>query len=298
MPTGHLEIQELISERDTLKSENTKLKTANLLLADSLKEYKKMLKERFLRLAETETNRQSLESELDRLRNEWEDKKAQLEQAHLHINKELETQEKQAAQISKVTASCAQLEEELKTAHQALQSSSIPEIAELEALKAEVRILCSQKELLCSQKELAEKKLSSQNNDYEYMRTQYQEASAAAAGSGSTIRNLTERLEEAHHKAQGEAARLAEINRENNSEQARAHIQQLKVELAHREKLLQKQAEEIKAGRKAAVGVMTRGTSAYSRKSPKNGSRANSNHSGRPGGSNLRWETGPGMDSN
>lgn len=292
MPTGHLEIQELISERDTLKSENTKLKTANLLLTDSLKEYKKMLKERFLRLEETEKNRQSLESELDKLRNEWEDKKAQLEQAHLHINKELETQEKQAAHISKVTASCAQLEEELKTAHEALQSSSIPEIAELEALKAEVRTLCSQKEL-------AEKKLSSQNNDYEYMRTQYQEASAAAADSGSTIRNLTEKLEEAHHKAQGEAARLAEINRENNSEQARAHIQQLKVELAHREKLLQKQAEEIKAGRKAAVGVMTRGTSAYSSKSPKNGSRANSpHHSGRPGGSNLRWETGPGMDSN
>lgn len=292
MPTDHLEIVELISERDTLKSENTKLKTANLSLVDSLAECKKMLKEKVLRLVETEKNRQSLESELDTLSNGCEDKTAQLAQAHRRINKELETQEKQAAQISNLAASYARLEEELKTAHQALQSSSIPEIAELEALKAEV---CT----LRSQKELVDKKLSSQNYDYEYMRTQYQEASAAAADSGSTIRNLTEKLEEAHHKAQGEAARLAEINRENNSEQARAHIQQLKVELAHREKLLQKQAEEIKAGRKAAVGVVTRGSSAYSSKSPKNGSRANSpNHGGRPGGSNLRWGIGAGMDSN
>lgn len=281
-----------MSERDTLKSKNTKLKTANLSLVDSLAEYKKLLKEKVIRLVETEKNRQSLESELDSLRNGWEDKTAQLVQARLRINEELESQEKQAVQISKLAASCAQLEEELKTAHQALQSSSIPEIAELEAMKAEVRTLRSQKEL-------ADKKLSSQDSDYEYMRTQYQEASAAAAESGSTIRTLTEKLEEAHHKAQGEAARLAEINRENNSEQARAHIHQLKIELAHREKLLQKQAEEIKAGRKAAIGVMTRGSSAYSSKSPKNGSRANSpNHSGRPGGSNLRWGMGAGMDSN
>lgn len=292
MPTDHLEILELVSERDTLKSENTKLKTANLSLIDSLAEYKKMLKEKVLRLLETEKNRQSLESELDTLSNGCEDKTARLAQAHRRINKELETQEKQAAQISNLAASYARLEEELRTAHQALQSSSIPEIAELEALKTEV---CT----LRSQKELVDKKLSSQNNDYEYMRTQYQEASAAAADSGSTIRNLTEKLEEAHHKAQGEAARLAEINRENNSEQARAHIQQLKAELVHREKLLQKQAEEIKTGRKAAVGVVTRGTSAYASKSPKNGSRANSpNHAGRPGGSNLRWGIGAGMDSN
>lgn len=292
MPTGHLEIQELLSERDNLKSENTKLKTVNLSLADSLAEYKKMLKEKVTRLLETETNRQSLESVLDSLRNEWEDKRAERFQANVRMNEELGTQEKQAAEISKLTASCVQLEEELKTVHQALHSSSIPEIAELEALKAEVRTLHSQKEF-------ADKKLSSQNNDYEYMRTQYQEASVAAAESKSTIRILTEKLEEAHHKAQGEAARLAEINRENNSEQARAHIQQLRVELAHREKLLQKQAEEIKAGRKAAVGVVTRGSSAYSSKSPKNGSRANSpNHSGRPGGSNLRWGIGAGMDSN
>lgn len=293
MPTDHHEIQELVSERDTLKSENTKLKTANLSLVDSLAEYKKMLKEKVLRLTETEKNRQSLESELDTLSNGCEDKKAQLAQAHRRIKKELETQEEQAAQISNLTASCARLEEELKTAHEALKSSSIPEIAELEALKAE---LCN----LRIEKEHIDKKLSSQSSDYEYMRTQYQEASAAAADSGSTIRNLTEKLEEAHHKAQGEAARLAEINRENNSEQARAHIQQLKVELAHREKLLQKQAEEIKAGRKAAVGVVTRGSSAYSSKSPKSGSRANSpNHVGRPpGGSNLRWGIGAGMDSN
>lgn len=292
MPTDHFEIRELVSERDTLKSEKSKLKTANISLIDSLAESKKMLNEKRLRLLETEKNRQSLESELDTLSNGCEDKTAQLAQAHRRINRELETQEKQAAQISNLATSCARQEEELKTAHQALQSSSIPEIAELEALKAE---LCT----LRSQKELVDKKLSSQNNDYEYMRTQYQEASAAAADSGSTIRNLTEKLEEANHKAQGEAARLAEINRENNSEQARAHIQQLKVELAHREKLLQKQAEEIKAGRKAAGGVITRGSSAYSSKSPKNGSRANSpNHTGRPGGSNLRWGIGAGMDSN
>lgn len=292
MPTDHLEIQELVSERDTLKSANTKLKTANLSIVDSLSEYKKMLKEKVLRLVETENNRQGLESALETLSNGFEDKTAQLAQANRRIKKELETQENQAAQISKLIASHARLEEELKIAHQALQASSIPEIAEFEALKSE---LCT----LRIQKELVDKKLSSQNNDYEYMRTQYQEASAAAADSGSTIRNLKEKLEEAHHKAQGEAARLAEINRENNSEQALAHILQLQGELAHREKLLQRQAEEIKSGRKAAIGVVTRGNSAYSSKSPKNGSRANSpNHMGRPGGSNLRWGIGAGMDSN
>lgn len=202
-----------------------------------------------------------------------------------------------AADIAKLTNSRANLEHELKAARAALLSSEVAPIAELEGLNGELRTLRAAKTSM-------EKRLASQAHDNEYMRQQYQSASTAAAASANQLTILQVELEEAQRHAQGEATRLAGISRTDETRQALATVERQSLELASRERLLQKQAEELKELKdlkRGRGGVVTRGSSVQA-KSPRGGSRAGSpgvggsGYGGRVGGSGLRYGSGIGGD--
>ncbi len=283
----------MVSERDLLRKENCELKSNNETLLENLESVKTLYKKQEQRLKETEQNRWKLEQSLGELLDRFTEKTLKLTQAQLEKEDRAKAEEKLRMQATKMAESCAQLEEELGATRAALLSSSVPAVAELEGLKAELRTLRTTQAN-------TEKKLASQSHDYEYMRQEYQKSSTSAAESAGTIRRLEEELAVAQDKAQGEAAKLAQINQNNNSEQARSHIKQLKTQLSHREKLLQKQADELKDFRRGrnVVGAVTRGSSVHSIKSPKGGrSRAGSPSAGLNGGrvgSNLRYGIGVG----
>ncbi|MCJ1470723.1 hypothetical protein MMC07_009370 [Pseudocyphellaria aurata] len=205
------------------------------------------------------------------------------------VNAAKQKQSHQAAEIAKLVEARASLEQELRAARDALLSSNNPSIASLESLNGENRDLRATIVNL-------EKKVASQAHDNDYIRQEYQNASSAAATSANQITALQRDLEVAQRRAQGEATRLASINRTNETSQLLATVERQSLELASRERLLQKQAEdlkEFKEFKRGRGGVVTRGSSVQA-KSPRSRSRAGSpgvggGGHGKVGGSSLRY---------
>ncbi|KAF2096293.1 hypothetical protein NA57DRAFT_79059 [Rhizodiscina lignyota] len=80
-----------------------------------------------------------------------------------------------------------ELRKQLNAASEALQSSEIPEVAELERLRKSVEIVQAEKEKL-------QDKLKSNDQTLEYTRTAYQNASSAAANLGTENEDLKARI--------------------------------------------------------------------------------------------------------
>lgn len=298
------EYTRLQADRDTLfndlrivKSEEGYLK----IIRDALETDKKRIR---ADLEKAQQFGKEMEHSLNVLQTRFED---QTRKCHtLRIDKEdlataVETlkrkQALQATEISKLTAARANLEQDLKAARGALLSSNVPSVAEVEGLNGELRALRAANANL-------EKKAASQAHDYEYMKSRYQTATTDAATHVNQIASLQRELEVAQRQAQGEATRLASISRTEETRQALATVERQSLELASRERLLQKQAEDLKEFKdfkRGRGGVVTRGNSVQA-KSPRGGSRAGSpgvggsGYGGKVGGSGLRYGGGIGGD--
>lgn len=286
------EILGLRVDRDRLEDQNTKLQSDKDSLSRELRDLKcdmsLMKSERDMLRNDRKTLQsdlkkatqfgRDLESSLNDLQTRYEDKYTQCHT--LRVDKEdladvLEAKRKKealhAADIAKLTNSRANLEQELKAARAALLSSEAPSVAKLEGLNGEIRNLRTANTNL-------EKKVATHAHDNDYMRQQYQTASSAAATSANQIASLERQLAVAERKAKGEATRLAQINQSEELRQALSTVERQSLELVSRERLLQKQAEDLKEFKdfkRGRGGVVTRGSSVQA-KSPRGGSRAGS----------------------
>jgi chromosome segregation ATPase len=156
------------------------------------------------------------------------------------------------AELAKVREEKALVDAELAAARAALSSSSIPEVAELQKSKDDLR--AAGLEL-----ERAKKKIVSAENDMEYMRNNYQKASSAAA----EMRNELDKIKAENLILQRKASDNAvEIHRLQSDSQLKQYLQlisELEVEKTEVERELEKKSEELRTllnGRRT-----TRGTS-------------------------------------
>ena len=242
----------------------------------------------------TEKERQEIASSLNDLQTRVEDKTKQSRKLW-HEKDELETTmavvlNKSAlhtSEIAMLKTHQARLEDELKSAREANRVSTNPDVAELESLKEEIR-------KLKAENVAQQKKVTSHATDLEYARIQYQNASNAAVEATTRASKLEQDLASMTVKAQGEAARLAEVNKNTAVEQAHNEIEKLQLELQMFESMLRRKEEELKELKRGRGGVVTRGSSVGG-KSPRGGSRAGSpapgagGFGGKVGGSALRY---------
>lgn len=158
-------------------------------------------------------------------------------------------------QYAKLTEEHNALHEELEIAKRSLRASTVPQVAELETLKMNVRTLANEKALL-------ERKNKSLLQDFEFTRQQYQVASSAAV----EARNRSEELEAENavlsKKASGEAVRLREATINNALETQVGENERLAAENADLQELLRK--------KERGKGVTTR-TGSVAPKSPRLG---------------------------
>lgn len=171
-----------------------------------------------------------------------------------------------------------QLQEELQAARNALQHNTIPGIAELEAAHSAARTATSESAGLRTS-------LTNLRRDFEFTRSQYQDASTKAADLASQVSDLESQNLDLNRQASDERRRLAELNYRGDRKRDVARIEELELELGNREAVLTRVEEEVKALRKGR-GVTTRGSSMQPRDvgmggaSPRNG--GNGSRAGSP----------------
>ena len=156
------------------------------------------------------------------------------------------------ADLTKLKEEKANSDAQLAAARAELTSSTIPEVAELNRLREEVA-------KAQAEGERHQKRISNMQNELEYMRMNYQQASTAASEAATELNEVKAELATAQVKASENARRIHEIQASSEMKQYVARIRELEAEKAEAERELEKRSDELKAmlnGRRA-----TRGTS-------------------------------------
>lgn len=195
------------------------------------------------------TELDTLRCALDSLQHRYESRTEDLHKTRRERDQAQETNTKseqklqrQRDEIIKLKEERTALNEELKGARETIKSGG-GSAAELETIREEVRALRSSNASL-------EKTTQYEKSQTEYTRQQYQNASTAAAQSGMEARQLQEENAELKRKVASEAYRLKELKLKNDDNAYLAQIEELKLALVSREKLLKKREEDLRELRK------------------------------------------------
>jgi DNA repair exonuclease SbcCD ATPase subunit len=154
--------------------------------------------------------------------------------------------------ISSLKSEKAVLEAELSLARTSLTTSAIPEVAQLEAARAETRTLKEENEKL-------EKRLESVRTDFEFTRQSYQKASSTAADLSSELANLQAANADLRARADINRLRIQEVQRDNTVKEMARRIDELEATVRDREREIARGKDEVRVLRN---GRNTRGTSA------------------------------------
>jgi len=210
---------------------------------------------------------------LDELQYRFEDQRHELNvlreerDAALASKAQLERRnEMMASEVGKLKDERSALWVEVKEAKTALQTSAIPQVAELENARSEAKKALIEKASL-------ERRLESMSRDFEFTREQYQTASTAAAEAASEASDLRQENEMLRRKASEQALRLRQLNIDSAIEQYVARIGELESTLSQTENLLKRKEEELKIQVRGR-GMTTRASSVP--RSPKSYSRPGS----------------------
>lgn len=193
----------------------------------------------------------------------------------------IKRQEHQSTLIASLESERDSLREQLQAARTALLTSTVPEVAELEALR-------QAKHAAETARRRAEERLAALEKDFDFMRAQYQSASSLAAEHAAQSERMAAEVGALTRKAAGEAGRLRELSRGEAAKRDAERVEMLEQTLRDREALLNRKEEEIrllKQARTAAYGTRA-GSVPIGARSPRVGpaSRASSPmHGGRLG---------------
>lgn len=198
-------------------------------------------------LTEVQTIYRQTQSALSTLQHRYESRTEELHKTRRERDQAVEASTKfdqrlqrQRDEISKLKEERTALNTDLKDARESLKSGGVTATAaDLESAREEIRTLQSSNASL-------EKTAQYEKSQSEYTRQQYQNASTAAAQSGMEVRQLREENEQLKHKVASEAYKLKELKIKNDGEKHLAYIEELKLTLASREKLLRKREEDLR----------------------------------------------------
>lgn len=160
----------------------------------------------------------------------------------------------QIEQVAKLKSDKTTLEAELVAAREALKGTP-GHVAELEVAREKARTLEQEKTSL-------ESRLQNVQNDFLFLRDQYQAGSTNALENSRRISDLEDENKELKFKASGEVVKHAELKAKNEIARYLTRVTELEYLLANREDLLRKKEEELRIkGR----GVTTRSNSVQPR---------------------------------
>lgn len=196
-------------------------------------------------LAQVQSSYRETESALSTLQHRYESRTEELHKTRHERDQALETNAKseqrfqrQRVEIDKLKEERTTLTTDLKDARETVKSGG-GSASELEIAREEIRTLRSSNASL-------EKTVQYEKSQSEYTRQQYQNASTAAAQSGMETRQLQEENEELKRKIASEASKLKELKLKSDEKKHLNHIEELKLALTSREKLLKKREEDLR----------------------------------------------------
>ncbi|RMD41295.1 hypothetical protein DV735_g3842, partial [Chaetothyriales sp. CBS 134920] len=152
------------------------------------------------------------------------------------------------------------LKAELNTIREELKASAVPELAALEAARSEARETAAKAASL-------EKQLHNKNQDFDFTRQQYQQASNRAAELGQQNSEFEAEIARLKSQASEERRKLRELNISQTTKQDLERIDNLEQENKALERLVKKMRDELEAVKKTR-GVQTRGSSVQPPGSP------------------------------
>jgi len=168
-------------------------------------------------------------------------------------------QEKSVADHATLKDQITQLQSDLTAARDNLKKAG-GDVAALELAEEAARTLSVKNAVL-------EKSLANTSKDFEFTRSQYQEASNRAFEFATQISELESQVAGLKVQASDEKRRLREINYQESVKQHLARVAELELEKRNRDIVLRKLEEEVKVLRKNR-GVQTRGSSVQPPGSP------------------------------
>ncbi|RMZ81372.1 hypothetical protein DV738_g2265, partial [Chaetothyriales sp. CBS 135597] len=171
-----------------------------------------------------------------------------------------EKNEKLTATNTSLKEQVSTLKAELSTSREELRASVVPELAALEAARSEAREAAAKVASL-------EKQLHNKNQDFDFTRQQYQQASNRAAELGQQNSEFEAEIAQLQSLASDEKRKLRELNISETTKQDLERIDNLEQENKVLERLVKKMRDELEAVKKTR-GVQTRGSSVQPPGSP------------------------------
>ena len=230
--------------------------------SEKLRSYKKseealkaQLREKENALREREAQIRQIENDFDEQMNRFEAQsfkmrsvEKQLEEAKKALEDAKEVRLHKDETITALKDESAKLKDELKTARGSLESSTVPEVAELETMRRE-------REEALAAKAKAEQALENEKLLQEYLRKEYSTASTRAMELVRTNDDLQSRVDSLEKKATGEAVRLKKLTMDNQTKTAFVEITRLEVQLKNVQKVLQRKEEELSKSKRTGIGT-------------------------------------------
>lgn len=153
-----------------------------------------------------------------------------------------------------VREECSELKKQLAEAREALLTQAIPERIELEKLRKEAETAAAECVKLRNKVKQAEE-------NYDYLREQYQVASSAASQVGGENLALEAENAELQKKASGEQLKLRERTLDSATQALTSRVQELELVVKSRDELLMRKEEEIAKAKENRGRMNTRGSS-------------------------------------
>jgi hypothetical protein len=230
--------------------------------SEKLRSYKKSeetlkahLRERENALRERDSQIRQIETDFDLQMNRFEEQsfkmrsmERQLEEAKKALEDAKEVRLHKDETIANLREASGKIKDELKTARGSLETSAVPDIAELETMRRE-------KEEALAAKAKAEQALENEKLLQEYLRNEYNTASTSAMELARTNDDLQSRVDSLEKKATGEAVRLKKLTMDNQTKTAFIEITRLEVQLKNVQRVLQRKEEELSKTKRTGIGT-------------------------------------------
>ncbi|KAI1469751.1 uncharacterized protein F4812DRAFT_457152 [Daldinia caldariorum] len=174
----------------------------------------------------------------------------------------------------------AEQQKRLSAAHESLLESANPEVVKITRLEKEL-------EEFKSKAQTFEKKVTLTNNELEYAKNAYQDASQRAAELQTENRALERRVEELNRKANENMVKVNQIHAESESRELLRLLNEQKVIVRDRDMELNRLRDELRMLRESRRGTRQSSVprsprlSAFGVNSPRNGGRAKGSSSSR-----------------
>ncbi|ESZ93081.1 hypothetical protein SBOR_6511 [Sclerotinia borealis F-4128] len=222
------------------------------IMNGTIVEYQKKIKSLYDRCEDNERSINRIQPKFQRAlddRARFEHENAQAVKRQAECEKKMEVQDEAAAKLREENAS---LKNEVAVARNSLATSEIPSIAEIQKAKDDLRTAQAEIERLKKGQTSAEKRA-------DYAASIYQESSQQAQEMRNELATLHSERKELRHQASAARIEIQKINHDGIIQQQCDTIDELKRELAERERMLERVTGQLDAymnGRRT-----TRGTS-------------------------------------